>query len=414
MFSRSPYYNSPSYYAPQDDYLYGYQNPYARAQAQAQAEQQRRAHLLALERQRDLERQRAAAAEAARRQRASQYLPEAGMMYPGRNRSYIPERASQYLPHEFDNYGSAVDDDGDAYDYGFGRGGPFWNTWPAGQATRPADTRTGQTQTAQVAHTRKQSRSRSRVRSKSPAASSPSEHIEIPISEPQHPNPSPLPTQSPFPPTPANQLPTPTPEMQEAATKIQTSYRIHRSLKSIDSLSRRFCDLKSAFTLPRSLDFQILIPEQHVSIPLENLNPSSARDALTSAGLNMFTLDRISTPKLAYTHANAPIHGYVESLNRLLTSLDGVESFGQKEVRERRKEVVRAVESEAARIENTWKELWNRWMFLLKHGDEAVQPSGTDSNAEVSANGPTTEATTQDGGQMKDGHEIDEGFVSAS
>ncbi|KAL0574443.1 hypothetical protein V5O48_007507 [Marasmius crinis-equi] len=387
MFSRSPYYNHhPSYYAPQDDYYYGYQNPYARAQAQAQVEQERRAQLLALERQRELQRRRAAAAEAARQQRASQYLPEAGMMRPGRNRSYVPERASRYLPDEFDNYGSAVDDnDEDAYDYGFGRAG--WDGWPTTSAARPQERQAlskVQLQTLQAGQLRQRSRSRSRprARSKSPAVpqtTPPASPRQTPISEPH--SPTPTACSQPQPSTPTVHL-APTPETEEAATKIQTAYRVHRSLKSIESLSRKFHDLKSSFTFPPVVDFQIIIPEQHVSIPMHDLTSSSAQAALRSAGLNMSTVDRISLPKLAYTHANAPLHGYVESLNRLLTSLDGVESFGEKRVRERRKEVVRAVEAEAARIEDVCKEGWRKWVSILKHGDEdaGVSPN-TDKKA---------------------------------
>ena len=103
-------------------------------------------------------------------------------------------------------------------------------------------------------------------------------------------------------------------------------------------------------------------------------------------------------------------------MNRILVSLDGVESFGEKKVRERRKEVVRAVESEAARIENTWKELWNRWVLFLKQEDEAVPPI-VDERADFEAGttgNVTTEGTSQDESETKGTNEIDEGFEIVS
>ncbi|GAA5836512.1 hypothetical protein JCM11251_007098 [Rhodosporidiobolus azoricus] len=57
------------------------------------------------------------------------------------------------------------------------------------------------------------------------------------------------------------------------------------------------------------------------------------------------------SPKLAFTSPNAPVHGYEESLTRLLTELDGVESGGDLEVRGERKKLVVEVERELERVE---------------------------------------------------------------
>lgn len=46
-------------------------------------------------------------------------------------------------------------------------------------------------------------------------------------------------------------------------------------------------------------------------------------------------------------------------LSRLLIELDGVESWGEPDVRKRRRNVVSAVEGEASRLEKAWKAVWD-------------------------------------------------------
>ena len=65
-----------------------------------------------------------------------------------------------------------------------------------------------------------------------------------------------------------------------------------------------------------------------------------------------------NTPRLAYTKQNYPIHAYMEKLNVLLMKLDGVESHGSKQVRERRKQTAKSIEMEAERIEKLVKDIW--------------------------------------------------------
>jgi hypothetical protein len=71
--------------------------------------------------------------------------------------------------------------------------------------------------------------------------------------------------------------------------------------------------------------------------------------------------DNAPTAQLAYTKLNYPLHGYAEKLSVLLLKLDGVESFGSKQVRERRKEVAKMIEREATRVENVWQDAWKRF-----------------------------------------------------
>jgi hypothetical protein len=53
-----------------------------------------------------------------------------------------------------------------------------------------------------------------------------------------------------------------------------------------------------------------------------------------------------------------------------LTTLDAVESWGEKKVRDRRRDVVRNVEQEAVRIESLWIDVWRRSVGAEKHNEE--------------------------------------------
>ncbi|KAJ7222350.1 hypothetical protein GGX14DRAFT_428511 [Mycena pura] len=140
---------------------------------------------------------------------------------------------------------------------------------------------------------------------------------------------------------------TPSPErLDEAATKIQTQYRIHRALRAIAALAAQFESLKSSFTPPTSIDY--VADGRVVPVPASApTSPTTAEDAAPHCDA-----------KLAYTPTNAPLHMYTELLSRLLVSLDAVESRGDARVRDRRREAVRAVEAEAARIEAFWRSVW--------------------------------------------------------
>lgn len=90
---------------------------------------------------------------------------------------------------------------------------------------------------------------------------------------------------------------------------------------------------------------------------------------------------------LAYTPTNTPLLAYIESLNQLLVKLDEVESYGVKEIRTKRKEVVRRVEKELGGvgedegnstgehglgeegnrvgIEGWWRSIWARYCAAI-------------------------------------------------
>jgi hypothetical protein len=133
--------------------------------------------------------------------------------------------------------------------------------------------------------------------------------------------------------------------------KIQTFYRTRKALDTVSQLESKFQNLKRAFVLPETLDFL----SDDGSIVTLRLNGSQ----VPAPSSNTHTQPRTSA-RLAFTHTNIPIRAYDESLNRLLTQLDAVQSWGEKKVRERRKDVVRAVESEARRVEGIWGRMWER------------------------------------------------------
>jgi hypothetical protein len=107
-----------------------------------------------------------------------------------------------------------------------------------------------------------------------------------------------------------------------AARTIQHFMRTAILLGRIKAIARRFEELKEAFVFPASVDLQD---------------------------------EAAAEPKLAYTQNNYAIHAFDDALSKLLVQLDGIESHGILEVRERRKQVVNMVEKEAQALEERWK-----------------------------------------------------------
>lgn len=146
-------------------------------------------------------------------------------------------------------------------------------------------------------------------------------------------------------------------QLEAAATKIQSFYRSQKALTTISKLEGKFRQLKQAFAIPNAIDF---ISEDGTVITLK-------ADG-TETNSNII---RHSVPaKLAFTSTNVPIRAYDEELNRILTALDAVESWGDKKVREKRKDTVRMVEDEAARVEGEWAAVWKA--FSEKSEEEKV------------------------------------------
>lgn len=199
------------------------------------------------------------------------------------------------------------------------------------------------------------------IHSRSP---SPPQSRSPPASKPQ--------SRSPSPTHPASPTPRPlTEEEAEAGDRIATFYRRVKSLRSIQAIHTKYDTLQSSFVPPPKLDYEVA-PEQIVSIPTADFSSPSDDDELSS-------------PPLAYNATNTRLHAYVESLVRLLNDLDAVQSWGDRKVRERRREVVRIVEGEATRVDRWWKGLWN-----------ARKAAQENTEADVRTMGKSTEHPTED------------------
>nr|GAT51183.1 predicted protein [Mycena chlorophos] len=191
-----------------------------------------------------------------------------------------------------------------------------------------------------------------------------------PPTKPTTPKPTQIPSSPKQPAQEAEQPATPSPsneQLEAAAITIQTAYRVHRSLRTIARLADDFASLKAGFVQPTTIDYQS--PAGVVSVSV----PSSIPSTTTTEELT-------PTPaKLAYTPTNVPLHTYIELLSRLLVSLDGVESYGDKRVRDARRAVVRAVESEAGRVEAFWRDVWAAHVL----GEQAQQQQQEAEEAKV-------------------------------
>ena len=106
-----------------------------------------------------------------------------------------------------------------------------------------------------------------------------------------------------------------------------------------------------------------------------------------------------SNYKLACDPANAPIHCYSDSLNRLLVSLDEVESWGQKAVRGARRELARRIEDEARLLERRVNAVWeSRDRASMEVGDVGTRTLSLSlSQAESSSSTTSPNATDSTG-----------------
>ncbi|THU89439.1 hypothetical protein K435DRAFT_865279 [Dendrothele bispora CBS 962.96] len=126
-----------------------------------------------------------------------------------------------------------------------------------------------------------------------------------------------------------------------------TSADVLKSMETVRNIEASFLSLQSDFVFPSQLDFT----------PTSSRSPSPSRHE---------NINEPSTPtsdssilKLAYTSRNHPVRYYEQTLSALLTQLDGVQSYGNEDVRGRRKEVVarveKALEDLEGEIEGRWK-----------------------------------------------------------
>jgi len=144
----------------------------------------------------------------------------------------------------------------------------------------------------------------------------------------------------------------------EAVMKLQHYFRVHQSQRTIKGISSQFNALRKEFTYPPTISFQkSSSPSDVVTVPVISPSDLSPKD---SVDINSDS----DIPKLAYNSTNYSLHAYLESLDKLLVKLDGVESWGDSYVREKRRAVVKQIEGEQNRVEGVCKASW------LKHVEE--------------------------------------------
>ncbi|KAH9476991.1 hypothetical protein JR316_0010907 [Psilocybe cubensis] len=188
-------------------------------------------------------------------------------------------------------------------------------------------------------------------------------------------------------------------EQNEAASRIQRQYRIHASLRSLDDLASQFETLKKNFVYPRSIDFQNPGSEGgHISVGA--YRPPSDFD--NEDEVQPMDVDG-PEGKLDYTSTNYALHSYVDSMDKLLMKLDGVESWGQKEIRQKRRDIVKSIEKEASKIERYWKQTWID--YLVKQASKS-KPSESQQSEEHHATIPITSPSSEDSAEpMEDSEE---------
>ncbi|KAF7759721.1 hypothetical protein Agabi119p4_11416 [Agaricus bisporus var. burnettii] len=138
---------------------------------------------------------------------------------------------------------------------------------------------------------------------------------------------------------------------QQAATKIQQCFRTHRSLQSIQDIHSQFETLRSEFVYPSIITFQEPSSSNTIDVPSSSITPSDDVNIESPS----------SFPKLAFNSTNYNLHAYNESLEKLLVKLDGVESWGDSDVRTKRRSVVKSIEKEQGRVDRFCQDVW------LKH-----------------------------------------------
>jgi len=133
------------------------------------------------------------------------------------------------------------------------------------------------------------------------------------------------------PPVAASAAPTPAPAASapaaETETEVDNSKAISDSMSALANIESELALAKSQFTFPTTLSF----------------GPQ--------------TTD--SSPSLLFNKTNKPYHAQNNRLLQLLLQADGVASNGDREVRRRRKNVVKAVEGEIERLERKRDDYWS-------------------------------------------------------
>ena len=106
------------------------------------------------------------------------------------------------------------------------------------------------------------------------------------------------------------------------------------TLFSVENIRNDLVKLQTDFVLPAEFD--------HYSSSTHDHDETVSVSSVSSSDI---------TKLIPYTSANKPVYKYEHALNGLLEQLDGIDSHGDGEVREKRKEVVKAVERALEEVE---------------------------------------------------------------
>jgi len=124
-----------------------------------------------------------------------------------------------------------------------------------------------------------------------------------------------------------------------------------RRLEKLENLKAKLDKVTAAFAFPKTLEFSS--PSSVPSSPsIDPVDGSAKDDADHSLR---------SVPSLAFTPTNHAYHAHAHALLQLLTAADSIQSDGDQEVRQARKDFVKLVESKLAEMEIkrslVWKEM---------------------------------------------------------
>ena len=174
-----------------------------------------------------------------------------------------------------------------------------------------------------------------------------------------------------------------------AAARILAFYRVQKALERVNAVRAQYDVLRRDFVFPTQLDF---------------VDPGNSDRLLTvncPGDLPETHPNVDSNYKLACDPANAQLHCYSDSLNRLLVSLDEVESWGQNAVRGARQALARRIEDEARLLERRVNAVWEgRDRASMEVGDvgtRTLSPSLSQTTSSSSTTSPNaTDATGPD------------------
>ncbi|KAG5220650.1 BAG domain-containing protein [Salix suchowensis] len=173
-------------------------------------------------------------------------------------------------------------------------------------------------------------------------------------------------------------------EVASEATPVPTVSDVAKSIQTVHNIETTFSSLESEFVFPAQLDF----------------TPPSSPSTLVSPlpGTENATVSDSANHHLAFTARNQPLRFYEHALGELLSQLDRIDSFGNEELRARRKEVVGRVERALEALEGEVDARWQiRQKKLAKEQKQVTEVVSAPNQEEHPAHvvEPTT-ATTED------------------